>query len=297
MVAMRKIALVISLLLILVGCGRTDPVSTAEQAPSPARPSETESPEPEATSDAEASPATTPKDLEVWFTYGDSLFVTHREVDTGPAVGRAAMEELLARPTEFEANAGVSTAVPAGTRLLGLTIADGLATVDLSEEYGSTGGGTLGEGLAVGQVVYTLTQFPTVDGVSFEIEGTPLEMTPGHGIDLSRPQTRKDWNGDLPPILVESPRMGERVSSPVTVAGNANVFEATVQMRILDAQGDRLDRAFTTATCGTGCRGDFSHDLRFEVDTEQHGVVEVWWDSPEDGSRKDVVRIAVTLAP
>lgn len=294
----KAVALLVVLLVALTGCGRTEPgtapAASGSNPPPKTSPAAT-SPQP---APQESSPAaTSTKELEVWFTYGEHLFVTHHSVETGVAVARAAMEELLARPTDFEANAGVGTSVPPGTRLLGLTIEHGIATVDLSEEYGDTGGGTMGEGLAVAQVVYTLTQFPTVTGVNFEIEGTPLEMTPGHGIDLSTPQRRNDWNQDLPPILVSSPTMGETVTSPVTIEGTADVFEATVQMRILDAQGNRLDRAFTTATCGTGCRGDFSHELAFEVDSEQHGVIEVWWDSPEDGSRRDVVKIAVTLSP
>lgn len=102
---------------------------------------------------------------------------------------------------------------------------------------------------------------------------------------------------NLAPIVVTAPTAGARISSPVTVAGEADVFEATLQMRLLDAEGDRLARAFTTATCGTGCRGDFSHDLSFTTEREQQGVVEVWWSSPEDGSRRDVVRIPVTLVP
>lgn len=106
-----------------------------------------------------------------------------------------------------------------------------------------------------------------------------------------------DASPSLGPILVTAPSIGARVSSPVTVAGEADVFEATLQMRLLDAEGHRLARAFTTATCGTGCRGDFSHDLSFTTDGAQRGVVEVWWSSPEDGSRRDVVRIPVTLVP
>lgn len=101
----------------------------------------------------------------------------------------------------------------------------------------------------------------------------------------------------LPSILITKPTMGERISSPVQIEGTADVFEATVQMRLLDAHGEPLARAFTTATCGSGCRGDFAHQLEFEIDEEQQGVVEGWWESPEDGSRKDVVQIPVTLVP
>lgn len=296
---MKKIALLLALVLASAACGGTEPDNTSTMPPpDAAESSPTEEPSsPAPTDEATEPPSSSAKELEVWFTYGEHLFVSHHLVETGVALGRAAMEELLARPTDFEANAGVGTSVPPETRLLGLSIEDGIATVDLSEEYGFTGGGSMGEGMAVAQVVYTLTQFPTVQGVRFMIEGTPITETPGHGIDLRKPQRRSEWGDWLPPILVTSPTMGEQVTSPVTVEGTADVFEATVQMRLLDAEGNRLDRAFTTATCGTGCRGDFSHDLTFDVDTEQHGVIEVWWASAEDGSRQDVVKIAVTLSP
>lgn len=288
---------VLALCLLSVACA-AEPEARDTSSPQ-ASPADTamSSPAPSPSGSAGTSPdPAAQKDLEVWFTSGDRLFLSRRTVPGIPAVGRAAMEELLARPNDFEANAGVATALPPGLELLGLTISDGVATVDLSEGFGR-GTGSTGELLSVAQVVYTLTQFPTVGGVLFEVEGEPLKRTPGHGLLLSGPQTRRDWRDQLPSIVVTEPTMGERVSSPLTVEGTADVFEATVQMRLLDAEGNRLDRAFTTATCGTGCRGDFSHELTFEVDREQHGVLEVWWDSPEDGSRKDVVRIAVTLVP
>lgn len=293
---MKKSIAILALSLLSAACtfeGEAPDAAPPHRSPTRSAASPTRVPEPSATPTPAPAAAA---ELEVWFTQGDRLFVSRRSVPDTPAVGRAAMEQLLARPDEFESNAGVTTAIPAGIELLGLTISDGVATVDLSEGFGQ-GSGSTGELLSVAQVVYTLTQFPTVTGVRFEVEGRPLRKTAGHGLLLSGPQTRRDWQDQLPPILVTEPGMNDPISSPVAVEGTADVFEATVQMRLLDAAGNRLARAFTTATCGTGCRGDFTHELTFEVDQEQHGVLEVWWDSPEDGSRKDVVRIAVTLVP
>jgi len=262
------------------------------------RPSTSSPPEPLPTSQGTQGvdePAQEPagRAVEVWLTAGAHLFLTHRTIETTPAVARAAIEALLAGPTEREAAAGVSSAVGRDAALSSLTIDDGIATIELSG-FGSPGG-TTAEMLSIAQVTYTLTQFPTVDGVLFEAEDRPLRT--GHGIDLSRPQTRHSWNELVPPIVVTTPATGEAVSSPVEVTGTANVFEATVSLRLLDGSGRELDQGFTTATCGTGCRGDFSHQLRFEVAREQEGVIEVWWDSPEDGSRQDLVQIPVTLAP
>ena len=62
-----------------------------------------------------------------------------------------------------------------------------------------------------------------------------------------------------------SPAIGETVPNPVTVTGSANVFEANVTVEILDASGKVVGNAFTTATCGTGCRGTFSVTVPYEV--------------------------------
>ena len=98
-----------------------------------------------------------------------------------------------------------------------------------------------------------------------------------------------------PAIVVTSPRPGDQVSSPVRIRGTADVFEATVSIDILDSAGNRIVRTFTTATCGTGCRGSFSKAVRFTVDTTQPGTIQVYESSAKDGKPINVVDIPVTL--
>ena len=188
------------------------------------------------------------------------LFMVRRTVQATEGIGRAAVEQLLAGPTETERSGDVTTAVPTGTRLLDLDISGGVATVDLSSEFES-GGGSLSMQMRLAQVVYTLTQFPTVKSVRFRLDGEPVEVFSGEGIVLDEPVSRGDYEDLMPTILVTSPSVWSRVGGSVTVKGNANVFEANVTVRIVTAQGKELARTFTTATCGTGCRGDFSVTL------------------------------------
>jgi len=54
-----------------------------------------------------------------------------------------------------------------------------------------------------------------------------------------------------------------RVSSPITITGSADVFEATVNIRVLDANGEVLAESFAMATCGTGCRGRYQVTLDY----------------------------------
>ncbi|MGH2734675.1 MAG: Gmad2 immunoglobulin-like domain-containing protein, partial [Actinomycetota bacterium] len=70
-----------------------------------------------------------------------------------------------------------------------------------------------------------------------------------------------------------------------------------VSIRILDSNGKQLARTFTTATCGTGCRGDYAKKVSFSVDKAQPGIVEVFEESAEDGRPIHVVRVPVTLQP
>jgi hypothetical protein len=101
-----------------------------------------------------------------------------------------------------------------------------------------------------------------------------------------------------PAIVVESPAPNATVSSPVTVSGTADVFEATVTVVVEDADGNELARDFTTASCGTGCRGDFTIDVPFTVEEAEPGTIVVQDDDAAGtGTPPHVVRIPVTLEP
>lgn len=250
-----------------------------------------------------ASPAGTTT-IRAYFFLGSSthdagLVPVLREIPKTQAVGAAAMNALLAGPAEAEmaARPAMYTTVPEDTRFLGLTIEDGIATVDLSREFES-GGGTASVIGRLAQVVYTLTQFQTVKGVRFELDGRPVDVFSGEGIILDHPVDRKDYEQLLPTILVDSPTPWAEVSNPVTISGSANVFEANVTVRILDERNREIAHTFTTATCGTGCRGTFSVDVPYEVDERQQGVILVQDDDAAGvGKPPHEVRIPVILVP
>jgi germination protein M len=303
--AALAVAALLSPVLLAVGCGGDDPVAvgpvpTGEEAPAPPStppasvPAAPGPPGPPGEPSEGAAETTT---FEVWFALGDKLFVTRRTQEATRRVGTAALEALLAGPSKDEAEASVFSAVPPETRLLGLSIEDGVATVDLSSEYES-GGGSLSMFMRLAQVVYTLTQFPTVERVRFRLDGEAVDVFSGEGIVLGDPVSRRDYEELLPLILVARPLIGERVSSPLDIAGRANVFEANVTVRLVDRSGRELARTFTTATCGTGCWGDYSVSVPFSVPSEQRATLVVSDDDADgDGKPQHEVRIPVTLAP
>jgi hypothetical protein len=220
--------------------------------------------------------------LTIWFTRAGRLFPTTRTRPATPATSRLALTELVAGPTPAEAAAGLTDDVAADTTFT-VSIRDGVATVSLPGPFYE--GGRDAARLRQAQVVYTLTQFPAVQRVGFQRTGTALGWPVG----------RADYADLLPAIVVTRPGIGERVDSPVTVAGTADVYEATVTVRVLDAAGAELGTTFTTATCGTGCRGDYSVAVPYRGAGGRPGTVEVFEVSARDGSPVHVVTIPVVL--
>lgn len=214
--------------------------------------------------------------VELWYVRDGRLAPTRRTRPATVATSRLALTELAAGPTPAEAATGLTTLLPAGGEVT--RIADGVATVAPAPADGDAPTRRLREA----QVVYTLTQFPTVKRVR---------------LAAGPPVGRADYADLLPPVVVTGPPIGARVGSPVTVTGTADVFEATVTVRVLDAAGRTVATTFTTATCGTGCRGDFRVAVAYRVQREQPGTIEAYEVSAADGTRRHVVAVPVTLTP
>ncbi|MGN9806573.1 Gmad2 immunoglobulin-like domain-containing protein [Micromonospora sp. L32] len=245
------------------------PGPTATRSTGPVTPPRTPTPSPAATGSVT---------VQLWFARAGVVVPTRRTRPTTVATSRLALAELAAGPTSAEAAAGLATLVPAGVEMV--RIAEGTATVAPPESFADTDARTLR--LRRAQVVWTLTQFPTVRRVAFA----------GSGVVLAR----TDLADLLAPIVVTEPAIGQRVAGPVTVAGTADVYEATVSIRILDGSGRVVGTGFTTATCGSGCRGDYRGGVAYRLATAGPGTVEVYEVSPRDGSRTHVVAVPVLLA-
>jgi hypothetical protein len=227
----------------------------------------------------------------------DGLVPVLREVPRTPAIGTAAMAALLAGPTAAESGERVITsAVPDGSRLLGLTIDNGVATVDLSSEFES-GGGSLSITVRLAQVVYTLTQFPTVQSVRFEIDGRPVSVFSSEGLILDGPVDRPAFDDVLPSIYVDRPAYGAAIGNPARIVGSANVFEATFLVTLLDGAGSTIAESQAMATCGTGCRGTFDVTVPYDVAEAGWGTLRVWDGSARDGSPENVREYPVWLTP
>ena len=307
--------LIIVLATLLVACssatGTLGPVPSASRTASPSAgptdPDVTPGPSessPPPSGGPSSSPTPTPAEgttiVRAYFYYesvpgSSGLVPVLREVAATTAVARAAIVALLEGPRGTEGGA-MSSAVPAGTRLLGLTIKDKVATVDFSSEFES-GGGSASANIRLGQVVYTLTQFSTVKSVVFQIEGRTVTVFGSEGIVLDGPVARADYLDLLPGIFVDRPAYGAALGNPGRVTGSAQgVFEATFRITLLDGAGKSIADQQVMAACMCES-GAFEATIRYDVPKAQWGVLRVWAGSAKDGSPILVREYPVWLTP
>lgn len=109
--------------------------------------------------------------------------------DQPNAVLEAAFNGLLAGPTD---TALVSSTIPKGTKLRGVKIQNDGIHVNLSEEF-TTGGGSASMTGRVAQVLYTATSLQPTAKVWIDVEGKPLEVLGGEGLELDQPLTRQSF--------------------------------------------------------------------------------------------------------
>ena len=134
-------------------------------------------------------------------------------VEKSAQTAKAALEELvLGRPLTKEA----FNVFPKGTKILGINIKDGLATVDFSQEVLSANTGAAIEALGIASIVNTMTEFPSVQKVKLTVEGSAEKGMDwwGHIGLYKQPFTRDLSRVMEPAIWLTAPKAGQTVGSP-----------------------------------------------------------------------------------
>ena len=235
-----------------------------------------------------------------------ALVPVERTVPESQATATAAMKALLAGPSAKEraARPYIQTLIPAGSKLLGIEVSRGLATVDLSAEFASLSpddawdDGMFSLRGRLAQVTYTMTQFAPVNRVNFSIEGKPVKVFSSEEITLDKPVTRATYRDRyLPLIFVDRPAWGAPLLNPGRVTGLANVFEGQFRIALLNRNDKVLVDAPVLARCGTGCWGRFDVALSYDVSKPQWGTLRVWDISEYSGKPAAVREYPVYLRP
>jgi germination protein M len=277
---MRRFALLLTVVL-AAGCGSDEAAeprgSTTDAGPTTTA-VQTETTVTATTTEPAETTADDTTSVSVYFLRDGRVAAAHRTLPGTDAVARAALVALAAGPSEREREAGLTTSVPRNLEIERLTVTGGTARVDFPEANGCP---------SIAQIVYTLTQFPTVERVT----GNCIPAS-AYGAGL----TRADLEEVTPQILVETPTVGEEARSPLRITGTANTFEATFMVNVTDWDGRIVAEEFVTATSGSGERGTFDVTVPFEIDRPGGSLI-VFERSAEDGSQLHVVEIPLALQP
>jgi hypothetical protein len=131
------------------------------------------------------------------------------------------------------------------------------------------------------EIVYTLTQFPTVKRVDV-----------GGRMGLNR----SDVLSFVPPILVETPAANAEVPGSIPVSGTASVFEATLVVELRQG-GHVVQKKTVTASNGAPERGTFSTTL--VAPSAGAATVAAYAPSAADGTpqHEEDVPVTVKLTP
>jgi hypothetical protein len=254
----------------VAGCAQAaDPVGRA--GPGSATPAATGDPAPAST----ATPAAGERALPVYYVAqtaaGPRL---QREFHRVPAAdpGSAAVREMLAHPTGTDPD--YRNPWPAGTTLRApVTSTADAITVDLSAAPPSD--------LATQQLVFT-------------VQGALASTVPVHllrdGVATGPPIPRGDPYALRSLVQIDAPADGTSTASPVTVTGEAAVFEATLHWTVLS--GATTVRTGVTSTA----EGQTFAPFRFSLDLPPgRYTVRISEDDPSDGAGRPVLTDDRTL--
>lgn len=103
------------------------------------------------------------------------------------------INSLLNGPGSQESSTGCRSLIPPGTKLYSASVKDGVATLNFSEEFEFNQYGVEGYLGQLMQVVYTATNFSTVQSVQILISGQKLDYLGSEGVWIGSPLSRASF--------------------------------------------------------------------------------------------------------
>lgn len=143
------------------------------------------------------------QNVSLYFQNDERLIAVPREIESqnGPVSPQVAITELLKGPDGLGAPAGVRSAIPSGTRLLGAQSRGDVVVLNLSETLSDVE--SSGLVFAIAQLVFTAAgiddQHP--DGTNrllIQIDGKTISVPNDEGVELDRPVGPSDYDGVRP---------------------------------------------------------------------------------------------------
>ncbi len=248
---------------------------------------------PVAAPDARAAAARGPMDVTVYYlrSVGTTRYLAPEEHEVPFASSTAgmvtsALTELLTGTPRY---LGIERPFPSGTRLLGLRLDAGTATVNLSRE---ALGAASGDGYALQALVWTATQVSQVRRVVVEVEGRNAGVLDGQplsgllGVGAGGRQLVRDRAARVAPILLAEPAPRAPVEGTrVVVKGQARIASGTVGLRLRDPSGRVVSQSYAALPSTAPSWAMFSGALSFVPPPKpQLWTAEAFESSPTDAS-------------
>ena len=277
---MKLLLLMLAAALVLTGCGAAGSTvrdegpaaigSKAVVSPAAAAGEET----------AAAVPGTpTPGTAFVYFLRYDQPETTRRNIPSDLTVPEGSLRALLQGPSLAENVLHYSSAIPAGSRLLGYAVQNRTAIVDLSTLPRVAVGAQSEALLALYQVVYTVTASGAIDAVQVRENGRPygLNALAGGSSVQEPPLTRADLSFVIdattlpgstgcavakdgaapftgaPSVTIIRPHGGERITTAIQLRGTVAGKGGPLVIRLLQNQIEVANRIIDER-----CRGSFA---------------------------------------
>lgn len=190
-----------------------------------------------------------------------------RKIPWEEGIAKAALAKLVDSPETQEdfLSMGLRPLLPANTEILGMSINDGLAKVDLSKEAMECMD-AIAESNMVNGVVLTLTEFPTIDRVQFMFDGQ-IVNTLKFGTKVGEPIEPKDINPELSP---DSDGDGARVTVFFHTTSPSQYDYLVPVTRFTSATESSLETAIEELLKGP--KADSNLNMDIPVGTELLGV-------------------------
>lgn len=162
-----------------------------------------------------------------------------RRIPWEEGIAKAALSQLVDRPVVREdlSVIGLLPVLPAGTEILGMTIEDGLCKVDFNKNLLSYDS-EVEEKAIVQSIVYTLTEFETIDQVQILVEGKIKDKLT-YGTKIREPLERANINltyelseGSTPVVVYYKGTSNGEETFFVPVTKSTNAIKADVKSAI-----------------------------------------------------------------
>jgi sporulation and spore germination protein/immunoglobulin-like protein involved in spore germination len=188
----------------------------------------------------------------------------------------SAVSDMLGRPA---IDPDYITLWPGGVRLLSAKVEGDTTTVDLSGVADGLGG--VAEGIALQQLVYTVTAASGQPKVRILKDGQPADSLFGH-VSTKNPLTRGKALDVLYGVWIISPQQGEQPGRDVQIHLAGIAFEATINYDIL-RDGKVVKHQVVTLDAGAPQQGEFTTTV--QLDPGDY-VIQAYAVSQKDGGRQ-----------